>query len=490
MSCTTILVGKNASYDGSTLMARNEDSSAGKFTSKAFIVVNPTDQPRHYQSVLSKFQIDLPEQPLRYTAMPDMPSKQGVWGEAGINEENVAMSETETITSNPRVLGADPLVKDGMGEEDYLTLVLPYIHSAREGVLRLGALHEKYGTYEMNGIGFQDQDEIWWFESIGGHHWLAKRVPDDAYAVIPNQMGIDRFDFADAFGKQENHLCSPDLIEFVEKNHLNLTLGSHKPLAEERSFHARLAFGSHDDSDHTYNTARTWFIERYLNPTTYPWDKAEEAANFGPEADVLPWCLVPEHKITVEEIKYALSGAYQGTPYAVYDKQTPHMGNKYRPIGINRTNFVALTQIRPYVPKEIQSVEWIAEASNVYNALVPFYANVTKTPAYLANTTDDVSTDNFYWANRLIGALADPHHAACAIHIERYQNTLHSTGHRFLREKDALFAAEKPAAVQKFLESCNEEMAAFAKQETQKLLSQVLYEASSGMKNSFARSDA
>ena len=29
MPCTTILVGKNASYDGSTLMARNEDSGSG-----------------------------------------------------------------------------------------------------------------------------------------------------------------------------------------------------------------------------------------------------------------------------------------------------------------------------------------------------------------------------------------------------------------------------------------------------------------------------
>ncbi|MCB6417195.1 C69 family dipeptidase, partial [Faecalimonas umbilicata] len=67
------------------------------------------------------------ETPLRYTAMPNAQADEGIWGEAGINELNVAMSETETITSNPRVLGADPLVKDGIGEEDMLTLVLPYI---------------------------------------------------------------------------------------------------------------------------------------------------------------------------------------------------------------------------------------------------------------------------------------------------------------------------------------------------------------------------
>lgn len=43
------------------------------------------------------------------------------------------MSATETITSNPRVLGADPLVETGIGEEDFVTIILPYIHSARKG---------------------------------------------------------------------------------------------------------------------------------------------------------------------------------------------------------------------------------------------------------------------------------------------------------------------------------------------------------------------
>ena len=49
----------------------------------------------------------------------------------------------------------------GIGEEDFLTLVLPYIKTAREGE-RLGALLEEFGTYEMNGVAFSDVDEIWW----------------------------------------------------------------------------------------------------------------------------------------------------------------------------------------------------------------------------------------------------------------------------------------------------------------------------------------
>ena len=53
MSCTTILVGKNASYDGSTIIARDDDSGSGRYDPKRFVAVAPDDQPRHYRSVLS-----------------------------------------------------------------------------------------------------------------------------------------------------------------------------------------------------------------------------------------------------------------------------------------------------------------------------------------------------------------------------------------------------------------------------------------------------
>ena len=317
MPCTTILVGKKASYDGSTLMARNEDSPSGEFTPKKFIVVTPEEQPRHYKSVISKVEIDLPDDPMRYTAVPNALPDEGIWGEAGINACNVAMTATETITSNARVLGADPLVKGGIGEEDLVTIVLPYIHSAREGVVRLGQLLEKYGTYEMNGVGFQDVSEIWWMETIGGHHWIAKRVPDEEYVVMPNQQGIDWFDMRDALGKQKNHMCSADMTEFLKRNHLDVTMrdpdDEEDVLEKDDAFDVRGALGSRSDADHIYNTPRAWFMERYLNPGTFSWDG--EDADFTPESDDLPWSLIPERKVTVEDVKYVLSSHFQETEY-------------------------------------------------------------------------------------------------------------------------------------------------------------------------------
>ena len=498
MACTTILVGKNASYDGSTMIARNDDSGSGHFTAKKFVVIHPEEQPKVYKSVLSHAEIDLPGDPMKFTAVPNAIKGKGIWAASGVNEKNVGMTATETITSNARVLGADPLVKlqpaedgkeeivGGIGEEDLVYITLPYISSAREGVIRLGSLLEKYGTYEMNGIAFQDVNEIWWLETIGGHHWIAKRVPDDRYVVMPNQFGIDDFDLNDAFSEQNEHMCSSDLREFIAENHLDLSLnggnGSH--------FDARAAFGSHSDSDHIYNTPRAWFMERYLNPKTYRWDG--ENADYTPVSDDIPWSLIPEHKVTMEDVKYVLSSHYQGTPYDPYlpygDKK---MAGAYRSIGVNRTDFMSAIQMRPYGAEDNRVIEWVAFASNAFNVMVPFYANVDTTPEYLANTTADVSTDNFYWSSRMIAAMADASYSKSLFHIERYQETMLAKGHEVINRYDEQIEKEPDAGKRSALrEQANQEMADILRKETGNTLSKVLYELSNQMKNSYARSDA
>ena len=482
MACTTILVGKNASYDGSTMIARNDDSGSGHFMPKKFVVVHPEDHPAVYKSVISQVEIPLPGNPLRMTAMPNAIEGKGIWAAAGVNAANVGMTATETITSNPRVLGADPLVPGGIGEEDLVMLVLPYIHSAREGVQRLGSLLEAYGTYEMNGIAFQDVDEIWWLETIGGHHWMARRVPDDVYVVMPNQLGIDAFDLDDAFGAQKEFLCSADLREFLAKNHLDLST--------DGVLNPRDAFGSHDDADHVYNTPRAWYMLRTLNPNTFVWDGPD--ADYTPRSDDLPWCMNPEKKLTPEDVKYVLSSHYQGTPYDPYasygDKSQRGM---YRSIGINRNDFMALIQMRPDVPAEQSAIEWVAYASNAFNTMVPFYANVENTPAYLACTTGEVSTDSFYWVSRMIAAMTDASYSKSLIHAERYELAVLSASRALVNQYDAKLAAEPDAAKRAALrEEANEAIAKMLKAKASDTLDKVLFELSSGMKNAFARSDA
>ncbi|OFK23950.1 C69 family dipeptidase [Olsenella sp. HMSC062G07] len=519
MPCTTMLVGKNASHDGSTIIARNEDSPSGLFNAKRMRVVLPADQPRHYRSKISHVQLDLPDDPLRYTSVPDADDAEGVWAAAGVNAADVAMTATETLTSNERVLGADPLVQlvpargrageadyvpevpGGIGEEDMVTLVLPYIRSAREGVLRLGALLERHGTYEMNGIAFSDVNEIWWLETVGGHHWIARRVPDDCYVTMPNQLGIDEFDLADALGAQKEFMCSADLEGWMAQNHLDLTLpcaladdeategggrGAGAPVA--RVFNPRDAFGSHSDADHVYNTPRAWDMHRFLTPHE-GWDDLSLAR--GPEADDLPWCLAPERRLTVEDVKYALSLHFQGTPYDPYGRLgTSATRGMYRPIGINRNCELAVLQLRPHAPEGARALQWMAYGSNVFNALVPLFANVDETPAYLSNTdAGQVTTESFYWSSRLIAALADAQFAANQPAVERYQLAVGSRGHALVADgdRDAKSLSRKDAA--RALTKANERIAAMLREETDKALAAVLFTTSEGMRNAFSRSD-
>ena len=494
MACTTILVGKKASYDGSTMIARNDDSPSGRFTPKKYVVVHPDEQPRKYISVLSHVEIDLPDNPMRYTAVPNALEGDGIWAASGVNEANVAMTATETITSNPRVLGADPLVvyqpasdgqeevKGGIGEEDIVCLVLPYIRSAREGVKRLGSLLEQYGTYEMNGIAFQDADEIWWLETIGGHHWMARKVPDDVYVIMPNQLGIDQFNLEDAFSEQKEYMCSADLKDFIEKYHLNLAM--------DGVLNPRDAFGSHDDSDHVYNTPRAWYMGRCLNPRTWRWDGP--AADFTPYSDNIPWCMVPERKVTVEDVKYVLSSHFQGTPYDPYAGYgESNMRGAYRSIGINRNDFMSLIQINDNRPDDIKAIQWLSFASNAFNVMVPFYADIETTPDYLSNTTGDVSTDNFYWSSRMIAAMADASYKKSVFHIERYQEHVLSKGHEIINRYDDMIQNEADTDKHLALKhEANLAVADMLKAATSDTLGKVLYELSNEMKNAYSRSDA
>ena len=486
MSCTTVLVGKLASNDRSTMIARTDD---GHFDVKKLIVVEPKDQPKAYKSVISHAEVKLPENPMRYTACPSVDPAHGIWAATGINAANVGMTATETITSNPRVLAADPLVvyekaknrreKDkigGLGEEDFVVLVLPYIHTAREGVERLGALLEEYGTYESNGIAFNDENEVWWMETIGGHHWIARRVPDDVCVINPNQFGMDGFDLEDAFGERKAHLCSKDLREFIAENHLDLN--------QDGVFNPRWVFGSRRDMDHIYNTPRAWFMGRYLCPTRYRWEG--ENPDFTPESDNIPWSLVPEHKVTVEDVKYMLSSHYQGTPFNPYTSQNTGKRGMYRSIGINRTGVTSVCQIRSDAPEKLKGLEWICFGSTTFSALLPVYPCVPKMPKYLSDVTLDVSTENFYWASRLIGALADPVYAGTVQIIERYQLAVMTRGREIIREYDRKFAE---SGDEKLISECNRKLSEMAKKATSAALDQVLLKASEHMKNGFNLAD-
>ena len=479
MPCTTILVGKKASYDGSTIIARNDD---GGFEPKKVVVNNKTKTFKKYKSVIGHLEIELPDYQYRYTSVPNVILKSGLWPACGINEWNVAMTATETITSNPRVYAADPLVyyekakskkeKDKVGGEDLVTLVLPYIKTAKEGVIRLGELLEKYGTYEANGIAFSDESEIWWLESIGGHHWIAKRVPDDKVVIMPNQFGLDEFDMEDAMTKQENNMCSSDLATFIKENHLDLSL--------DGKMIPRIAFGSHSDQDHLYNTPRAWYLYKNLAPKKF------QESNLTPVSDDIPWSFVPDNKVTIQDVKYLLSSHYQNTPYDPYDRGNSPDKGRYRSIGVPNSDDSIILQIRGYVREEIKGIEWITLGGNNFTCSFPVYANVSKLPKYISDTSAEANTEYLYWSSRMIAALTDAHYGNNVVFTERYQNAVFNKTSEILHKYDEILTKEFK---EETAEKANDEIVNLVKAETSKTLTKILDTSSNVMKTRYSRND-
>ncbi|SEM46822.1 dipeptidase A. Cysteine peptidase. MEROPS family C69 [Ligilactobacillus sp. WC1T17] len=463
--CTTILVGKKASIDGSTMIARSEDGGS-EIIPEAFIVVNPEDQPKHYKSVISGQEIedsDLLANPLRYTSAPDASGKHGVWAAAGINSDTVAMTATETITTNSRIQGIDPLMeKGGLGEEDFVTLTLPYIHSAREGVKRLGYLVEKYGTYEMNGSAFADHDEVWYIETIGGHHWAARKIPDDAYVVAPNRLNIDEFYFDD----EDNFMCSADLKDLIEEYHLN---------PDHEGYNLRHIFGSSTIKDAHYNNPRAWYVHRYFDP--------EWQGNPGDQDQ--PFITKAKRKISIEDIKFVESSHYQDTPYDVYGTTNTDAEKKlFRPIGINRNFETHVLQIRNDVKEELAGVQWLAFGPNTFNTFVPFYTNVTTTPKSF-QTGPKFDLNQIFWVNKLTSQLGDTNYKVYSALEQAFEEKTLAALRKIEHETDKEVKDLDAYQAQAKLEAANQKMADLTYANTVDLLGQMVAQGHTLMKLKF-----
>lgn len=454
-SCTTILVGKKASIDGSTIISRNDDGHEA-LDPQRFVVVNPDEQPQNYRAVISGVEVKLPDNPLRYTSMPNSILTNGIWPAAGINSENVAMSATETITTNSRILGIDPYVENGIGEEDIVTLVLPYIHSAREGVLRMGELLEEYGTYEPNGIAFSDKEEVWWLETIGRHHWAAVRIPDDAYVVAPNRMNIDHFDF-----NSDDTLCSADLKGLIEKYHLN---------PDYDGYNFRHIFGSASIKDTVYNNPRTWYGQKYFNPEI----------EHDPMDQDLPFICHADKKISIEDVKFVLSSHFENTEYDPYGNGTEDQKKLFRPIGINRNHNVHILQIRNDVSAEIAGIHWLAYGANTFNTVVPFYANVNDTPDVYKNATGTFDLNNMYWLSCTTALLGDTDYDLYVDLRNTFELEAMGAYRHIQNETDQNFATQSDPV--KYLEAANEKLAHESFTRQTKLLGEMVTLGSAHMK--------
>ncbi len=377
--CTTIIVGQEQTADGSMIVARSEDWDA--MEAKNYEIFEDTDNgPREFVAKDSPFRCELPEKALGYSALSPY-NLHGHWGSAGFNTAGVGMSATESIFSNDEVLKHDPLVENGVAENSVFNITLPYVHTAREGVERLGMLIEKYGIAEGFGIGFVDSKEIWYLETACGHRWLACRMPKDQYFVTGNQSRFRTYDPND----KENYLASADLIEFAEKH------GLYNPAQGAFDFHE--AYARDIKLDTTYNYPRVWGLQQLFSPEI----KNDVTKN------TFPVFAKAAHKVTLTELRTAFRFHYDNTEHDPYLNSNPK--EPYRPVSIFRTTQTHLLQVRPELPQAIGCVNYVAMGMADLGVFLPLYQGITSYPEAYTKGNGESSDDSAYWKFRKIMVL-------------------------------------------------------------------------------------
>ena len=377
--CTTIIIGKEQTADGSMIVARSEDWDA--MEAKNYEIFEGTDNgPREFVAKDSPFRCELPEKALGYSALSPY-NLHGHWGSAGFNTAGVGMSATESIFSSDEILKHDPLVENGVAENSVFNITLPYVHTAREGVERLGMLIEKYGIAEGFGIGFVDSKEIWYLETACGHRWLACRMPKDQYFVTGNQSRFRTYDPND----KENYLASADLIEFAEKH------GLYNPAQGDFDFHE--AYARDIKLDTTYNYPRVWGLQQFFSPEI----KNDVTKN------TFPVFAKAAHKVTLTELRTAFRFHYDNTEHDPYLNSNPK--EPYRPVSIFRTTQTHLLQVRPELPQAIGCVNYVAMGMADLGVFLPLYQGITSYPEAYTKGNGESSGDSAYWKFRKIMVL-------------------------------------------------------------------------------------
>ena len=377
--CTTIIIGQEQTADGSMIVARSEDWDA--MEAKNYEIFEDTDNgPREFVAKDSPFRCELPEKALGYSALSPY-NLHGHWGSAGFNTAGVGMSATESIFSSDEVLKHDPLVENGVAENSVFNITLPYVHTAREGVERLGMLIEKHGIAEGFGIGFVDSKEIWYLETACGHRWLACRMPKDQYFVTGNQSRFRTYDPND----KENYLASADLIEFAEKH------GLYNPAQGAFDFHE--AYARDIKLDTTYNYPRVWGLQQLFSPEI----KNDVTKN------TFPVFAKAAHKVTLTELRTAFRFHYDNTEHDPYLNSNPK--EPYRPVSIFRTTQTHLLQVRPELPQAIGCVNYVAMGMADLGVFLPLYQGITSYPEAYTKGNGESSDDSAYWKFRKIMVL-------------------------------------------------------------------------------------
>ncbi len=345
-ACFTIVAGKDATVDGSVIMAHNEDDSPPQVVNH-YKITRIKHKTAEKVELYKGGQLQQAEQTWAYiwSEMPGM-----LFSDSYVNEWGVA------VTSNGCPSRQDnPVLTDGGIGFMLRRLIAQRAKTAREGVLLAAKLIEQFG-YNDSGRTYTicDPNEGWLFCAVNGKQWLAQRVPDNHVALIANAFTMHKVDLAD-----KNHfLASADIIEY----------------AVQRGWYNPERDGQFD------------FAAVYAHPNSplalpsykRQWSAVNRVAVSGVELSRnLPFSVVPKQKIDVAAAMKILRDHYENTKY-YKTSADPHKANRTICYSSTQTSFVL--QLRNNLPADIGILYWLCLTKPCTSFYIPFYFGIDDFP--------------------------------------------------------------------------------------------------------------
>lgn len=403
-ACTSILVSKGASKDGSVMITYACD---GEFHPTLRRMPAEDHEPGDVMEIRDWYgnvrgTID---QPVHTYAVYGL-----------MNEHQVAIGET-TFDGRKELQNREGLLH-------YWTLMrlaLQRAKTAQETVTVMTSLVERYG-YASTGESFSiaDKNEAWLLEMIGpgadgkGAIWVAVRIPDGYVCAHANASVIGEFPMDDP----ENCLYSENVVSAaVEK-------GWYDPATEE-PFRFNDVYCPLTPQQARYTATRVWSIFRRAAPSK---ELSPDFHRGGSGAKRYPLWIKPDRKLDLKDVMALMRDHYEGTPYDMTKGMdagpfgSPQRWRPMnwrvtgsdidytweRPISTQQTGFSFVSQSRDNYPDAIGGVYWYGLDNTYTTCYTPFYCCTTEIPvSYATGSLSRFSSDSAWWIFNLVSNYAE-----------------------------------------------------------------------------------
>jgi len=445
-ACTNFLVGKDASADGSTMISYAADS----YGMYGFLHFSPA--------------ADYPEGAMRDVKDWDTGRDQGQIPQVAHTYSVVGNTNENQVTIGETTWGGREELWDTVGVDygSLMYIALERSKTAREAIEWMVSLVNEYG-YASEGESFSigDPNEVWIMDFIGkgagkkGANWVAVRIPDNAIGAHANQARITTLPQGKTkltkeqkrLQKKLNCVChgdwmwDKDIIAFArEKGYFS---------GADKDFSFQAAFNPFDFSGLYVCEARVWsFFRHFSNDMDkyfdYATGKTFRETNGKDEGEHMPLWIIPNRKVSVQDMKECMRDEYKGTPLDItqgtdagpWNSKLRYGGLGFkcavngidtlqywyeRPTATQQTAWSYVSQMRSY---NRYGIFWFAVDDAACSCYTPMYSCINHVPECFEEGNGDsytFSPTSAWWTFNIVANWAYTKYSRMYPHIRELQ---------------------------------------------------------------------